>query len=100
MCGGGGVGNYIVIQKQYRYDKAQKVCKEWYGTSLASIYDDNQNREVRKACQRVGGTGHCWIGRYYVLEPVACSMCHVHVSSLCVVTFVTLNLKSLNHFTF
>lgn len=64
------VGNYIVIQKQYRFDKAQKVCKQWYGTNLASVYDDNQNREVRRACQQVSETGHCWIGMCLIALPM------------------------------
>ena len=56
------VGNYIVIQKQYRYEHASKMCQEWYGTHLATISNDAHNRDVRRACQRVSDTGHCWIG--------------------------------------
>eukprot|EP01083_Nonionella_stella_P013808 38837_1 len=56
------VGSYLVVQKQYRYSKAKKICKQWYGTNLATIHNDEQNHNVRRACQKVSDNGHCWIG--------------------------------------
>ena len=58
-------GKYIGVQAQKSYWGAHDYCKIHYGTELATITSDEENKEAAKLCYRIAHRGilkHCWIG--------------------------------------
>lgn len=64
------VGKYIGISAVKSYHEAEKYCYKHYGTALATISNDAENKEVMKACREVtqpNSHRFCWIGYTYFL---------------------------------
>ena len=50
---------------QRTYHEAATYCKIHYGTTLATITSDAENREASALCKQIAISGtprHCWIG--------------------------------------
>ena len=55
---------YIGVRAARTYHQASQWCQTWYGTQLATIRSDEDNRNAQEACQRLDimKRKHCWIG--------------------------------------
>ena len=59
------MGPYIGIQAERRYSEASQYCKSVYGTELATIKSDADNKAALDLCKHIAmphTTPHCWIG--------------------------------------
>ena len=57
-------GGYIGVRAARTYHQASQWCQNWYGTQLATIRSDEDNKNAQEACQRLDimKRKHCWIG--------------------------------------
>ena len=53
---------YAAVNGDRNQTRAQQICENVFGTSLASIHSDSDMIEARTTCKQITTSNGCWIG--------------------------------------